>query len=477
MSPAFAHDPTRDLGGRISRALILASLVAAPLAMGAVKPWAFAPLLIVSAAAGLLSLAREGRHVPNALWTVPGMPLLLAFLALLLFQVLPLPPAVLRVLSPGTFQLSDSFSLVSLETWVPISVHPTRTLRGIAFCIGFTLLYAAVQREAGDHPRWRRATLAAIVATGVVLTVVALVQAASPRPHHFYGIWRARPAWAVFGPYYNRNHLAGYLAMAIPIALAFLIEAIADLASAWRRRRPRWLALGDAVGSRVARRALVALTLLVGILAAGSRGAIGGCVAGLGAVWVAVRRARLAALALLLLALLALLFVDPLPIRHSFETRGIAASRVPIWRDVWGAVPSFPLFGAGFNAYPRLARQIQTFDKGEWASQAHNEYLQILIDTGAVGAALMLALLFLLARRALERSRHTTLDAGAVSALVALAVHNIVDFNWQIPANAATFIVLAGLIMRRGETMAGAQPRRSAPLETPRRAPSSTVSP
>jgi hypothetical protein len=44
----------------------------------------------------------------------------------------------------------------------------------------------------------------------------------------------------------------------------------------------------------------------------------------------------------------------------------------------------------------------------------------------------------------------TPLDAGIFGALLACCLHNVVDFNWQIPANAATFVALAGLAVRRG---------------------------
>ncbi len=37
---------------------------------------------------------------------------------------------------------------------------------------------------------------------------------------------------------------------------------------------------------------------------------------------------------------------------------------------------------------------------------------------------------------------------GLFGGLLALAVHALVDFNWQIPANAATYVALAALAFR-----------------------------
>src|SRR5262249_59809458 len=107
--------------------------------------------------AGLLAggrgrwMAAGGGSMP----IVPGGRLLLAFHALVLAQLLPLPPWLLRLVSPGSFHFYDDFSLVPLTEWRPISVNPADTARGFAFLAGMSLLYAAVFREFRDE-RWRR---------------------------------------------------------------------------------------------------------------------------------------------------------------------------------------------------------------------------------------------------------------------------------------------------------------------------------
>ena len=40
----------------------------------------------------------------------------------------------------------------------------------------------------------------------------------------------------------------------------------------------------------------------------------------------------------------------------------------------------------------------------------------------------------------------------AFCALLVLALHNLVDFNWQIPANAATWIALGALALKTDRT-------------------------
>ena len=111
--------------------------------------------------------------------------------------------------------------------------------------------------------------------------------------------------------------------------------------------------------------------------------------------------------------------------------------------------PDFPMLGSGFDTFGSAYRRYQTFDTFDWFLEAHNEYLHVLLETGAVGALIMPALLWVLLRGALRASLETPLDAGILGALLGLCAHNVVDFNWQIPANAATFAALAGVVVRR----------------------------
>jgi hypothetical protein len=78
----------------------------------------------------------------------------------------------------------------------------------------------------------------------------------------------------------------------------------------------------------------------------------------------------------------------------------------------------------------------------------HDEYLQVLTDLGAVGAALA-AVLLVAAGRLLWRARAASPDralwAGAVAAAIAFALHSGFDFIWQVPAIPLTVAAIVGL--------------------------------
>src|SRR4029453_11303284 len=105
----------------------------------------------------------------------PGRRALLLLHGLVLFQLVPLPPWLLRLLSPGSFAFYNDHLLVPLTAWRPVSVSPPDTLRGLAFLAGFPLLCGAVFRELGGDVRRRRRVAGTVVGVALLMTLVALV--------------------------------------------------------------------------------------------------------------------------------------------------------------------------------------------------------------------------------------------------------------------------------------------------------------
>ena len=439
----------RGGGARPLRLLILVLLGAGPLLAGAVHEPVFVPLLAGCAVAGLAAHARarrargEGGEVPP----LPGRALVAGLLALVVLQLVPLPPPLLRLVSPGSWSFYGDSLLVPLAAWRPISVSPPDTLRGLAFLAAFALLHLAVFREMTEAP-WRRRLVLTVVGAGLAITVVALLQAVSPEPRKIYGLWRPRWDWAVFGPYVNRNHFASYLVMATPLAIGLVLESITALRAAWERRRRGWLALGESEGTAVVRGSAVVMVLVAGLLAAGSRGAVSAFLGSAVLLPLAARRRRATALAVVALAGLGALWIGFGGVVSAFAARGIKGSRLDLWLDILPMVPRFPVLGAGWNAFATAYPWYRTLPGPDWIGEAHNDYLQALTDGGLVGAGLVLGLLAVVLREALARARTSALDLGLLGALVGLALNALVDFSWQIPAHAATWASLAALATR-----------------------------
>ena len=82
---------------------------------------------------------------------------------------------------------------------------------------------------------------------------------------------------------------------------------------------------------------------------------------------------------------------------------------------------------------------------------AHNDYIELLAETGVTGAVLLAFGLYLFARGGFfgfqERLRNPGgwMKTGAIIACCGIFVHSFTDFNLHIPANAAWFSFCAAL--------------------------------
>jgi O-antigen ligase len=110
-----------------------------------------------------------------------------------------------------------------------------------------------------------------------------------------------------------------------------------------------------------------------------------------------------------------------------------------------------PLLGWGFGTFPVVYPSFRSFYTNLAVNAAHNDFVEVTVETGLLGFALMVAFIYLLYRNGLRRVQHWRHDPRASTALAALVgctgllVHSFSDFNLQVPANAALFFVLAAL--------------------------------
>jgi len=122
--------------------------------------------------------------------------------------------------------------------------------------------------------------------------------------------------------------------------------------------------------------------------------------------------------------------------------------RLTIDRDGLKMFTKAPILGWGLGTFPTVYPQFRTFFTDKFINEAHNDYLQVLVEGGIAGLALMLWFLVLLFRNGLRKIGDWTVDYNGTVALAALVgcsgilVHSFVDFNLQIPANAALFFTL-----------------------------------
>jgi O-antigen ligase len=139
---------------------------------------------------------------------------------------------------------------------------------------------------------------------------------------------------------------------------------------------------------------------------------------------------------------------------HRFEQAESGwAGRVNIWAHAWPMVWDYPVLGTGLgtfqDAYYAYAPPEHS-GRTTW-NYAHNDWLQVAIETGLVGFGIVFTgyIWFLTVAIRQWFARRDPLavgiGGGMIMALCSIGIHSLVDFNMHIPANALSTMVVAGL--------------------------------
>lgn len=112
----------------------------------------------------------------------------------------------------------------------------------------------------------------------------------------------------------------------------------------------------------------------------------------------------------------------------------------------------FPV-GSGPSTFQEVYRTLQPLDQLNFINHAHNDYLELLFETGIAGVAVILLflLIYIMAWvniKKLAWHEIRFLKVGAGIGIFLLLLHSFVDFNFHTPANAIAFAFLAGLFFR-----------------------------
>jgi O-antigen ligase len=125
--------------------------------------------------------------------------------------------------------------------------------------------------------------------------------------------------------------------------------------------------------------------------------------------------------------------------------------RLTIDRDCLRMLREKPILGWGLGTFPVVYPRFRAFYTSFFVNEAHNDYLQLLVEAGIVGFAIALWFLVATFRGAAAKLQNWTetvngtLTVAALLGCIGILVHSFLDFNLQIPANAALFYVLCAV--------------------------------
>lgn len=382
-------------------------LIFAVLAFGAVDEWSTFTLEAGAATLFLLWTADQIRSQHVKVSNNPLYPPALLFLGLILAQIL------LHRSAYGYVTRYEALQYVSY---------------GI-------LLFIAAECLATESARRLFAQVMSIF--GFVYALFAVVQALTPNGKIFWFHTSRFPSATIFGSYVNHNHFAGIMEMLTPIPL---VVAMGDMLHGGKRALAGFCAglMATTIflsGSRGGMIAFICQSIVFGTLAFGKR-----------------RSPRLAigSMALCVFILALLFFLDRgQALVHLGELS--PDIRLDISKDSLKLFSHNPVMGWGLGTFPTIYPRYRSFYTNLFINEAHNDYAQLLVETGMLGFGLMLWFLVGLYRRGLPTSRSWefrwdwAVSLAALLGCTGILVHSFVDFNLQIPANAAFFYALCGL--------------------------------
>ncbi|MCK5691029.1 O-antigen ligase family protein, partial [Myxococcota bacterium] len=130
-----------------------------------------------------------------------------------------------------------------------------------------------------------------------------------------------------------------------------------------------------------------------------------------------------------------------------------------IWQPVPAMLSDYWLTGIGRGAFATIYPFYSEISKPLTFTHLENEYLQLLVDWGLVAGLALFAALFWALWHLLRDRLSDPKAAGLLAAIFFLSVHNLVDFNLELPAIIIPLII-AWSLFEKAQQNSGGEPIR-----------------
>lgn len=467
MNSSDFADPAPVQADRFIFAALLGLIIWLPIPWGSHTPWS--SHLLSALALSLLTMwcvlaALRRVHAPSRradlCWPLTLWIIWLVWIAL---QTMPISDELMRSLSPLAFEIHQAArALPGVSVSGTLTISAGKTLFGLELSLGYFALYTLVILTVRDEQRlrWLLMTMAISGAFqavyGSLMTLSGAEWGFFEKKIHYLGY--------ATGTFVNRNHLAGYLELTAAMALALVLADLGRGGSNVKSLRAMAGNFIEVLFSTKFRMRALMVVMAVGLVLTRSRMGntaffVSLTVAGLGYIFLRERRYFWRAL----LLFSSLLIVDVAVVSNWFGLQKVierleqtgpdtsTQSRVALWSELPPVIESFALTGSGLGTFSDAHEPYRTPTVTMFMDHAHQDYIEFFVETGAIGCTILGLLVGLHVLHALRviftRTRRLPVAVcfGGLMALLAMAIHSLVDFNLQIPANAATLCVILAL--------------------------------
>ncbi len=442
---------------RLGFLVFLALIVAAPLPLGSKHLWSLSLLESLCALSFALAIIQ-----PHAMDRLRRNRLIVSCFALLPLvaglQLVPLPQGVLDLLGKASGTMADV--PVSGLTRDILSRDASSTMTQLLKSFAFFLFFCSALIHLHTPQRLKLA-METVVISGVLQASYGVMVTLGGRKLDILGTFYYSPfKGSAIGTFTNRDHLAGYLEMAIATGVGLLVAQILQDKDPWLGMKAVLRRILASIMEGKARIRIFLALMVVALVLTHSRmgnaafyGSLG-VSALLGLVIFRKSRNRTS----LMILFSSLILIDVLILGAWFGLDTLAERiqttdtrsdlRFVIYPMLVEVLKQTPLLGFGGGSFPSLSYMYQDERLYYWFEHAHNDYLETLTDYGIIGAipfGLVAALALGAALRSQTLRHNATLKGAGFAAtmgMISLLAHGALDFNLQIPANALTFTLL-----------------------------------
>ena len=431
----------------------LGLILLSPLPFGNVEIWSVSLFEIISFLT--FGVWLTGKIIKGRI-RIPKSPLYLPmglFFILIFFQTVQLPEFLLVIVSPHTAALlngkAEALGFIfgeEVRLFSTISIYPFVTNQKFLLYISYAAFFIVTLDYIRSGRQIRR-FFWIIFTVCLIESLIGLMQ--------YIASGSSVPA---SGTYVNPNHFAGLLVLAIPFILGYLLYLYSKHGVVIGRWKSKIKLPVSSHFVMFFATAIMAMTLIL----AQSRGAILSFCASIFFFYMIMSRDRrnrsnkwlIGGFLVIILVYSLWIGLDPV-LDKATKTTSELPNRTYIWKDSFNMIKDFPLLGVGLGNFS-LAYTLYKKD-AYWPhvyDHAHNDYIELVTETGIVGFALVFWALIAFFRNVYRSEKYFSSEKdpfsyyvliGLLSGMFGMFIHTITEFTFQIPANAYYFTFMLAL--------------------------------
>ena len=385
--------------------------------------------------------------------------LFVLFLGWVLFQSIPLPANFVAFLSPVTYEVyTTTYQTIGAPLdFIPLSLSRYNTYAEFLETFSYFLIFCLMLVLVNSFQRLRLFA-GIIVLSGIFQAVYGSLMTLSGLEYSFFfekEFFRGKAT----GTFISRNHFSGYLEMCLAVGIGLLISGLYTTHSiTWREFFQRLIS--SILGSKIRLRIGLALMVIALVMSHSRMGntAFFTSLTVMGLLYLLIVKNPPRSVVILFVSLIVIdvfivgawFGIDEV-VQRLENTSTNSESRDEVVRDTLTMIRDYPLVGTGGGTYEISFLRYKGSDISIYYHHAHNDYLEFLAEYGVIGMSFLVLLVtscLVAALLAMRQRNHALLKGMAFASsmgIIAILIHSTVDFNLQIPANAALFVALLAL--------------------------------